>query len=213
MGKQMEFINTAVRDSLTTVEELNRSMDDVNSFLSAIKGISDQTNLLALNASIEAARAGEAGAGFAVVANEVQKLARQCMDTVQQIDAIIHTIKRNTHLVVDKATQGSLAVIEGEAISSQVLESIDSIQSTFRHIDEFILTERNLTDQVSSIFNQVREQVENISGISQKHAAATEEMLASTEEQEHSIGLISEFIGSINNSSVRLQALIEHRNE
>lgn len=213
MGKQMGIINTAVRDSLTTVEELNRSMDEVNSFLSAIKGISDQTNLLALNASIEAARAGEAGAGFAVVANEVQKLARQCMDTVQQIDAIIHTIKRNTQRVVDKATHGSLAVIEGEAISSQVLESIDSIQSTFRHIDEYILTERNLTDQVSSIFNQVREQVGNISGIAQKHAAATEEMLATTEEQEHSIGLISEFIGSINNSSVRLQALIEHRNE
>ncbi|KHL97628.1 hypothetical protein QW71_00520 [Paenibacillus sp. IHB B 3415] len=156
---------------------------------------------------------GEAGAGFAVVANEVQKLARQCMDTVQQINAIIHNIKRKTQLVVDKATHGSLAVIEGEAISSQVLESIDSIQSTFRQIDEYIITERNLTDQVSSIFNQVREQVENISGIAQKHAAATEEMLATTEEQEHSIGLISEFIGSINNSSVRLQALIEHRNE
>ncbi|KAI7257068.1 hypothetical protein KC345_g10873, partial [Hortaea werneckii] len=62
-------------------------------------------------------------------------------------------------------------------------------------------------------FTQVREQVENISGISQKHAAATEEMLATTEEQEHSIDMIYEFIGSINSSSIRLQKLIEEQTE
>lgn len=71
----MSIINSAVTDSLTTVEMLNQSMDDVNTFLSAISQISDQTNLLALNANIEAARAGEAGAGFAVVAKEIQKLS------------------------------------------------------------------------------------------------------------------------------------------
>ena len=211
MGTQMSIINTAVRDSLTTVEELNHSMDDVNTFLSAIKDISDQTNLLALNANIEAARAGDAGAGFAVVAGEVQKLARQCMHTVKQIDDIIHNIKSKTRLVVDKATHGSSAVREGEAITRQVLESFDSIISTFRHIDQYIATERNMTDQVSSVFTQIRQQVENISGISQKHAAATEEMLATTQEQEHNISMIHEFIGSINSSSIRLQELIEQR--
>ncbi|ASA23474.1 methyl-accepting chemotaxis protein [Paenibacillus donghaensis] len=213
MGQQMNIINSAVKDSLNTVEELNQSMDDVNTFLSAIKQISDQTNLLALNANIEAARAGEAGAGFAVVANEVQKLARQCLNTVSQIDLIIHNIKSKTRLVVEKANTGNTAVKEGELITLQVLESFENIRIAFQRIDQYIANELDMTDHVSSIFSLVREQVENISGIAQKHAASTEEMLATTEEQEKNIDTIYKFIGSINNSSIRLQELIEERNK
>lgn len=211
MGNQMSMINSAVTESMTTVEELNQSMDDVNAFLSAINQISDQTNLLALNANIEAARAGEAGAGFAVVAKEIQKLAQQCLSTVKQIDGIIENIKSKTQLVVEKTNNGSLAAKEGEALSRQVLESFDNIRTAFERINAYIANELEMTDHVSLIFSQVREQVENISGISQKHAAATEEMLATTQEQEKNIDVIYEFIGSINNSSIRLQELIEKR--
>ncbi|MNI94796.1 hypothetical protein D3C73_1529530 [compost metagenome] len=66
-----------------------------------------------------------------------------------------------------------------------------------------------MTDHISLIFTQVRDQVELITGISQKHAAATEEMLATTHEQERNIDVIYESIGSINNSSISLQELIE----
>ncbi|AIQ73633.1 methyl-accepting chemotaxis protein [Paenibacillus sp. FSL R5-0636] len=213
MGEQMNIINTAVTDSLTTVEELNQSMDDVNTFLGAINQISDQTNLLALNANIEAARAGDAGAGFAVVAKEIQKLAQQCLNTVKQIDGIINNIKSKTQLVVEKANNGIIAVKEGETISGQVLESFDSIKTAFERIDRFIANELDMTDHVSVIFSQVSVQVENISDISQKHAAATEEMLATTQEQEKNIDIIYEFIGSINSSSIRLQQLIENRSK
>jgi len=75
MDKQMNRINISVTASLTTVEELQNNMDEVNGFLSSITQIAGQTNLLALNAAIEAARAGETGKGFAVVADEVRKLA------------------------------------------------------------------------------------------------------------------------------------------
>ncbi|SFE23443.1 methyl-accepting chemotaxis protein [Paenibacillus algorifonticola] len=209
MGKQMTIIHSTVTDSLATVQELNKSMDDVNTFLSAINQISDQTNLLALNANIEAARAGEAGAGFAVVANEVKKLAQECSNTVKQIDEIIHTIKGKTQLVVEKANNGSAAVKEGEAITSQVLESFDNIKSTFQHIDQYIAKELDMTDQMSLIFTRVRKQVDHISDISQKHAAATEGVLTTTQEQENNIDMIYEFVGKINNSSIRLQELIE----
>ncbi|MNC80568.1 hypothetical protein D3C75_1334100 [compost metagenome] len=70
-----------------------------------------------------------------------------------------------------------------------------------------------MTDHVSVIFSQVSVQVENISDISQKHAAATEEMLATTQEQEKNIDIIYEFIGSIKSSSIRLQQLIENRSK
>lgn len=208
MGNQMAIINATVTESMTTVEELNKSMDEVNTFLTAINQISDQTNLLALNANIEASRAGEAGAGFAVVANEVKKLAQECSNTVKQIDEIIHNIKRKTQLVVEKATNGSEAVQEGKAISSQVLESFDNIKSTFEHIDQYIAKELDMTDQMSLIFNRVRQQVDHISNISQKHAAATEDVLATTQEQKSNMDVIYEFMGKINHSSIRLQDLI-----
>ncbi|PWW33555.1 methyl-accepting chemotaxis protein (MCP) signaling protein [Paenibacillus pabuli] len=180
----------------------------MNTFLTAINQISDQTNLLALNANIEASRAGEAGAGFAVVANEVKKLAQECSNTVKQIDEIIHNIKRKTQLVVEKATNGSEAVQEGKAISIQVLESFDNIKSTFEHIDQYIAKELDMTDQMSLIFNRVRQQVDHISNISQKHAAATEDVLATTQEQKSNMDVIYEFMGKINHSSIRLQDLI-----
>lgn len=209
MGKQMDIIQTAVRESSTTVEELNQSMDDVNKFLVAINEISDQTHLLSLNANIEAARAGEAGAGFAVVANEVQQLSKQCLDTVKQIDEILTKIKAKTKLVVEKANNGSQAVREGEAITQQVLASFENVQSTFKQIDESIADELVMTDHVSTIFTQIRKQIQNISTLSQKHAAATQEMLATTEEQEHNIDTLYEFMGNINDASLRLQGLSE----
>jgi len=213
MGNQMNMINGAVTDSMTTVQELNQSMDDVNTFLSAINQIADQTHLLALNANIEASRAGEAGAGFAVVAHEVKKLAQESSDTVKQINEIIHNIKRKTQLVVEKAAIGNAAVKEGEAITGQVLESFDHIRSTFEHVDQYIAKELDMTDQMSLIFTQVRTQVDHISDISQEHAVATEGVLATTQEQENNIDVIYEFIGRINHSSLRLQELIGNHNK
>jgi methyl-accepting chemotaxis protein len=213
MGKQMNIINLAVTESLGTVEELNRSMDDVNNFLAAIKQISDQTNLLALNANIEASRAGEAGAGFAIVANEIKKLADQCLDTVKQIDKIIHNIQGKTQLVFDKANNGSAAARKGDAITGQVLESFENMKESFKRIDGYIEQELTMTDSVSTIFTQIRHQAGMISDISQKHSAAMEEMLATTEEQDSNIEVIYESVSNMNCSGKKLEELIEKGKE
>ncbi|MBY9079336.1 methyl-accepting chemotaxis protein [Paenibacillus sp. HN-1] len=213
MEQQMDIINMAVNDSLTTVEELNRSMNDINMFLSAINEISDQTNLLALNANIEAARAGQAGAGFAVVASQIRNLASQCSEVVRQIDGIVHSIHSKTERVFEKADNGSMAVREGEAITRQVLESFDNIKVTFENMNRRISDELDMTNHVSSIFTDVRRQAENISDIAQRHTAATEEMLATTQEQERNIDIIYDFIGRINKSSSRLQELSTNKKQ
>ncbi len=211
MGVQMSIINSAVAESLATVEELNKSMGEINNFLSGINQISAQTNLLALNASIEAARAGEAGAGFSIVANEIKKLAEQSSNLVKHIDKIISDIHAKTQLVFEKAKDGNIAVKEGEYITEQVLESFENIKSAFKTIDECVVKELNKTDYVSRIFSQIHEQAENISNISLKHSEATQEMLATTEEQNDGIEVIFESIRSINNSSIKLQELIGKR--
>lgn len=213
MGSQMRIIHSAVAESMATVEELNKRMEAVNHCLAAINHISDQTRLLALNANIEAARAGEAGAGFAVVAGEIKKLADQCMNTVKEIGGILGSIAGQTQQAFEKAQAGRAAVQEGEVITGQMLEHFQSIRQAFTHIDGYIAREVAMTGQIGGIFTDIREKAQHIADISHMHAAATEEMLATTQEQGASIEDIYDSISSIHQSGARLQELIEHRKQ
>lgn len=210
MDKQMEIINIAVSESLMNVQELNESMDNINTFLSSITQISEQTNLLALNAAIEAARAGESGKGFAVVAEEVRKLAEQSSNTVNQIDQIITEIKNKTKIVLEKVNSGSVAVQEGGVITNHVNEGFGEIKLSFKNIDEYISNELKMIKNLSNIFTQIREQLKTIASISQEHSAA-EEMLATSEEQNSGIENIYKLMQNINNSSAKLQELIQKK--
>ncbi|UWG98816.1 methyl-accepting chemotaxis protein [Dehalobacter sp. DCM] len=207
MEEQIMIINTAINQSLTTVQDLNRSMDDINSFLSGIDDIAVQTNLLALNAAIEAARAGESGRGFAVVAEEVRKLAEQSADTVKKINAIIGEINEKTKLALEEVHNGSIAVKQGDVVTIEVKDLFEEIRSSFNHNDTYIANELQMIENISSIFTQIREQAENIASISEEHSAASEEMLATTEEQNSGIENIYVLMNHISDSSMKLQKL------
>lgn len=211
MDKQTRVINLAVSESLLTIEALDRSMEQVNGFLSMISQIAGETNLLALNASIEAARAGAAGAGFSVVAGQIKKLAEQSSRAVDDINHIVGDIRAKTQAVLQKATDGDAAAKEGGYITKQVLNSFGDIRGAFDKINYYIENELDKVDQVSHIFSQIREQSENISAISQKQLTTTNEMLAATREQYGSVEVICTSINSIRDSSVRLQEVIEHK--
>jgi methyl-accepting chemotaxis protein len=208
MEKQIDIINTAVTDSLTTVQELDKSMDDINRFLSGIQQIANQTNLLALNAAIEAARAGETGKGFAVVAVEIRKLAEQSTNTVKEINIIIGDIKDKTKLVLEKVHNGSTSAKEGKIITEQVNQGFEKIKLSFKSIDEDISNELKMIENVSSIFTKICTEVESIANVSEEHSAATQEILAITEEQNGSIDNIYKLINDINSSSTKLQEII-----
>lgn len=208
MFKQMEIISIAISETMSTVEELNKNMDEVNSFLSSINQISDQTNVLALNAAIEAARAGELGRGFSVVADEVKKLAEQSANTVKQIHKIINKIMDKSQTLLEEIHNAEIATHKGESIVSQVTESFKNIQISINHIDKYIVEESTMIETANSIFSGIRKESENIASISEQHSAATEEMLATTEEQTANIESIYESMREIKDSSDNLHTMI-----
>lgn len=212
MAEQMKIISFAVQESYATVDTLNKSIEQVNGFLTVISDIANETNLLALNARIEAARAGEAGAGFSVVATQIKKLAEQSAGAVKDIHEIVKDIRTKTDAVLTKATDEEAAVKKGDLITRQVLDSFEEVSSAFKTIDCFIEDEIQKIEHVSEVFSQVRDQSQNISAISQRNIEAANELLGANKEQDDSINIIYRAIGAISESSEQLQELIDSKN-
>lgn len=209
MENQMNIINSTITDSLTTVQELAINMEEVDNFLQAISQIAEQTNLLALNAAIEAARAGESGKGFAVVADEVRKLAEQSAQTVGHINEVMKAITYKTSLVLEKVSLGSNAVLEGKELTDLVNNNFININHSFKEIDNYITSEIDMIGFIRTVFSQIRNQSESIACISSEHAAATEEMLATVEDQTNNLDSVYSSIQEIKNASESLQNLVQ----
>ena len=191
LDSKAEETNEITRAILVDIQALDNNSKSIGRIVSVIGRIADQTNLLALNAAIEAARAGEAGKGFAVVADEVRKLAEQSMSAAREIAEIIKNTQRQTGQAVKKA------VSAGEIIQSQD-EAVKITMSAFETIAKSMET---LAGRVGLIISGIedletcKEQtisaIENISSVSQETAASSQEVTASTEEQLSSIEELS----------------------
>ncbi len=193
-GENVEATNV-VNDSVQLLAEKSSSISRI---IGTIQDISGQTNLLALNAAIVAARAGEQGKSFAVVADEIRKLAEQSSKSSKEINNIISDIVA----LVDTTTK----TISGtnKAIN-KVNDSVDATQEIFSEINNDVDTVSGLITELGSKFNevnQIKEQVlteiESISSVSEETAAATEEIAASVYQQTQSIEDINDKVAKNN---------------
>ncbi|HET6719455.1 MAG TPA: methyl-accepting chemotaxis protein [Rhodocyclaceae bacterium] len=138
-SQEMEKIAHSVHQSAEVITELGQQSKAISSILKTIREIADQTNLLALNAAIEAARAGEAGRGFAVVADEVRKLAERTAAATREIGTMVGNIQRETESAVSSITAGTEQARKGAELSQRAAHSLVSINTgalrTKEHVD------------------------------------------------------------------------------
>ena len=147
LTKSSEITVDITRNVIESVQQLEQKSKQISTIVSAINAIAEQTNLLSLNASIEAARAGEAGRGFSVVAEEIRKLADQCLASSGQIANIVDDIVTGTGNVVNIAK-------EAEAAVSSQYSVVEDTTASFRQIDGLVA---RLIDALQIISNNVEE--------------------------------------------------------
>jgi len=179
-----------VNDLSKVMNILTEKSGQINSIVETIQGISSQTNLLALNASIEAARAGEAGRGFAVVAEEIRKLAEQSSRSANTISTIVSEISSATLQANTSTTHVVKSIGDGQEDLSNVNKSFENIATSISQIVNLIESADHLAKIISTQSNQAKSSASELTALTNKSAeeaasiaAATEEQLASVEEQ------------------------------
>jgi methyl-accepting chemotaxis protein len=172
VGEEIDALSDAVHRSGARIQELDTHTAEINVIVNTIKDIADQTNLLALNAAIEAARAGEQGRGFAVVADEVRKLAERTTASTGEIAGMIGRIQGSTREAVVSMSEGERQATEGVEFASRAGESIARIRDSAQRV----------TGVVTSINDAVREQTAANDDIANRVVRVAESAEAGAEE-------------------------------
>lgn len=185
--EQMQTIEASVANTAAVVTKLGERSVEIGQIIDTIAGIASQTNLLALNAAIEAARAGEQGRGFAVVADEVRKLAEQSGNATKQIAFLIGEIQADTDKAVVAMSQGNIEVQRGATIVSEAGRTFTEIIAMTNQVSEQISVISSSIDQMSLNSRQIVAAIQNIDTMSKNSASQTMQVSAATQEQVASV--------------------------
>lgn len=204
--QQMMTIDYIVKDSVEKVDELNKQTQEISKIVAVINDIAAQTNLLALNAAIEAARAGEHGKGFAVVADEVRKLAEQVSSSISEITSIIQIIQDDSTIVTSSLEKGYGEVAKGTTQIVSTNETFSEIANAVYSMSSSIVNMSTKLEEVVQNTMTINKSVDEIAAVSEQSAAGIQETSATIEQAASSMD-------EIKNSSSHLAEMAENLND
>ncbi|MBA2875711.1 methyl-accepting chemotaxis protein [Thermaerobacillus caldiproteolyticus] len=206
--EQMNSINETVNGLAGAIKGLGERSKEIGQIIEVITGIAEQTNLLALNAAIEAARAGEQGRGFAVVADEVRKLAEQSAQSAQQISQLISAIQEETNKAVQSMETATKEVAAGIGVVNRAGESFGQIQLAINEVTSQIQEVSSAVQQMAAGTEQMVQSMQFITQVAETTSSGTQEVSAATEEQLASMEEIASSATSLSKMAAELQSLI-----
>lgn len=199
----------ATENVAKTIDTLSKNAQGITKITKTISELAEQTNLLSLNASIEAARAGEHGLGFAVVAQEVRKLAEESTASTQEVFSLVKSIEQSIHQAIDNikinedvVQQQNERIREAEQIFAHIVESV-------QYITEQITSFSNESDLMLDSARKISAAIQNISAITEQSSAGTEQVSAAMNEQMKSIEAVVDETEAMRQAVFQLQKTIQ----
>jgi methyl-accepting chemotaxis protein len=205
---QIELVQQKVNATAGVIDTLGEKSKEIGRIVTLITEISNQTNLLALNAAIEAARAGEHGRGFAVVADEVRKLAEQSGQAAEEIRKLITEIQTEADHAVRSMEEGTSAVQEGIGMAHQAGQAFHDIMKMVEDVSVQSQEVSAIVEEVTASSQNMVEMMEGLALVAQQSAGNTQHVSAAAQEQYASMEEISSAIGAVSKMAEELQEAI-----
>ena len=212
MDKATEGLNRtsqSIQASSEIIGALGRRADDIGKIIEVIDDLAEQTNLLALNAAIEAARAGEHGLGFAVVAEEVRKLAEKSTQSTKEISELIQGIQKEAREAVENMEQSTAMVQEGLVLNKDLSLALDKISDVVSEVYKFSQEIGQATTEQSSGSAQIAKATNRLTEITQEINSSVEEQASGAQAVVRSMERMRELVQQSTSSSTQLAAAAE----
>src|SRR3984885_1669797 len=202
-------INTTIQSSGEIIDVLGQRADDIGKIIEVIDDLAEQTNLLALNAAIEAARAGEHGLGFAVVAEEVRKLAEKSTQSTKEISELIQGIQKEAREAVDNMEKSTSMVQEGLLLNKDLSFALEKISDVVSEVYKFSQEIGAATMEQSSGSTQIAKATNRLTEITQEINSSVEEQASGAQGVVRAMEKMRELVQQSSSSSSELAAAAE----